>query len=154
MRVVDEEGNQLGLLKLDEALRQAQAAGLDLVEVAPQAKPPVAKIMDYSKFKYEQEKKEREARKKQHVIHLKEVKFGPKIEEHDYRFKLNHVEEFLKRGDKVKVTMLFKGRQMMHVDLGRKVLNRISTDIAAVGEIEEAPRMEGHLLGMVIGPKK
>lgn len=154
LRVVDEGGKQLGAMPVDEALRLAQEAGLDLVEVAPQANPPVARIMDYSKYKYEQEKKEREAKKKQHVIHIKEIKIGPKIEEHDYQVKLHHAERFLKRGDKTKVSMRFRGRQMAHVDLGRKVLDRFASDVSAFGELEMEPRLEGRIMIMVIKPKK
>ncbi len=154
MRVVDENGKQCGVVPLDQALKMATDMGLDLVEVAPQLKPPVARIMDYSKYKYEQEKKEREAKKKQHVIHLKEIKIGPKIEEHDYQVKLHHAEKFLKRGDKTKVTMRFRGRQMAHIDLGRKVLDRFSGDVAAFGELEMGPKLEGRVMAMVIKPKK
>lgn len=153
MRVIDEEGNQLGVMSAQDALKKAQEAGLDLIEVAPQAVPPVARIMDFSRFKYDQEKKEKEAHKKQRVIHIKEVRFGPKIGEHDYQFKLRNVEDFLKRGDKVKITMMFRGREMAHVDIGRKVLDRLSSDISAVGEIEEPPRLEGRFINMVIKAK-
>ncbi|MBI4974528.1 MAG: translation initiation factor IF-3 [Candidatus Omnitrophica bacterium] len=153
IRVVGENGEQLGVLPTQEALKRAEEAGLDLVEVAPTAAPPVCRIMDYSKYKYEQEKKEKEAHKKQKVIHLKEVRFGPKIGEHDYQFKLRNLEEFLKRGDKVKVTMMFRGREMAHIDLGRKVLDRLSSDISAIGEIEESPKLEGRFLNMVIRAK-
>lgn len=151
---MDDQGNQVGVLELQEALRRAQEAGLDLVEVAPEAKPPVARIMDYSRFKYEQEKKEREARKKQHTIHIKEVKVGPKIEDHDYKVKLNQVEKFLTRGDKVKVTMMFRGREMMHMDLGKSVINRLATDAAAFGEVEFEPKLEGRILILALRPKK
>lgn len=154
MRVVDEEGRQVGVLPVYEAIKRAQEVGLDLVEVAPDANPPVARIMDFSKFKYEQEKKEREAKKKQHVIHTKEIKMGPKIEAHDYQFKMKHIEDFLKRGDKVKVTMMFRGREMMHVDIGRNVLNKLASDLSAVGELETGPTMEGRIMGMVFRPKK
>jgi translation initiation factor IF-3 len=154
LRVVDEDGKQRGVVAIDEALKMAMEAGLDLVEVAPQLKPPVARIMDYSKYKYEQEKKEREAKKRQHVIHIKEIKIGPKIEEHDYQVKLHHAEKFLKRGDKTKVTMRFRGRQMVHIDLGRKVLDRLSGDVAAFGELEMEPKLEGRVMTMVIKPKK
>ncbi len=154
LRVVDEDGKQSGVVALEEALKMATDAGLDLVEVAPQLKPPVARIMDYSKYKYEQEKKEREAKKKQHVTHVKEIKIGPKIEEHDYQVKLHHAEKFLKRGDKTKVTMRFRGRQMAHIDLGRKVLDRFSGDVAAFGELEMEPKLEGRVLTMVIKAKK
>lgn len=141
-------------MAVHDALRRAQDAGLDLVEVAPQSKPPVARIMDYSKYKYEQEKKEREARKKQHVTHVKEIRFRPKIEEHDYQVKLHHTEKFLKRGDKVKVSMLFRGRQMRHMDLGRNILNRFASDIAAIGELEFGPKLEGRIMTMVVRSKK
>lgn len=136
-----------------EALKLAEEAGLDLVEVAPTATPPVCRIMDYAKYKYEQEKREKEARKKQRVIHIKEVRLSPKIGEHDYQFKLKNLEEFLKRGDKVKVTMMFKGREMAHMDLGRKILDRLSSDISSIGEIEESPRLEGRIITMVIRSK-
>ena len=136
-----------------EALTRAEGAGLDLVEVAPTAVPPVCRIMDYSKYKYEQEKREKEARKKQKIVHLKEIRLSPKIGEHDYQFKLRNLEDFLKRGDKVKITMMFKGREMAHVDLGRKILDRLSSDISQVGEIEEPPRQEGRFINMVIRAK-
>jgi len=154
LRVVDENGQQVGIMTSDEALRRAEEAGLDLVEVAPQAKPPVARIMDYSKFKYEQEKKDREARKKQHVIHVKEIRIKPKIEEHDYQVKKNAIDKFLKRGDKVKISMMFKGRQIAHVDLGQNVLNRVAKDMAAIGELEFGPKMTGRTMLMVLAPKK
>lgn len=153
MRVVGEAGEQLGVMAVPDAIKRAEEAGLDLVEVAPTAVPPVCRIIDYSKYKYEQEKREKEARKKQRVIHIKEVRMGPKIGEHDYQFKLHNLEDFLKRGDKVKVTMMFKGREMSHIDLGRRILDRLASDISAVGEIEEAPRLEGRIIGMVIRAK-
>lgn len=140
-------------MSTQDALKKSEEAGLDLVEVAPTVAPPVCRIIDYSRYKYEQEKREKEARKKQRVIHIKEVRMGPKIGEHDYQFKLRNLEDFLKRGDKVKVTMMFRGREMAHVDLGRKILDRLSSDISAVGEIEEAPRMEGRIISMVIRAK-
>ena len=153
VRVVGENGEQLGVLATADALKRAEEAGLDLVEVAPTAVPPVCRIMDYSKYKYEQEKREKEARKKQKIVHLKEIRLGPKIGEHDYQFKLRNLEDFLKRGDKVKITMMFKGREMAHVDLGRKILERLSSDISQVGEIEEPPRQEGRFINMVIRAK-
>lgn len=152
-RVVGAEGEQLGILPVQDAQKLADEVGLDLVEVAPTAVPPVCRIMDYSKYKYEQEKSEKEARKKQKVIHLKEVRLSPKIGEHDYQFKLNNLKEFLKRGDKAKVTMMFKGREMTHMDLGRKILDRLAGDISAVGEIEESPRLEGRIIMMIIRAK-
>ena len=153
VRVVGEDGAQLGVMSVPDALKRAESAGLDLVEVAPQAAPPVCRIIDYSKYKYEQEKKEKEARKKQKVVHIKEIRLGPKIGEHDYQFKLHNLEEFLKRGDKVKVTMRFRGREMAHVDLGRKILDRLASDISSVGEIEEPPSMFANFLNMVIRAK-
>jgi translation initiation factor IF-3 len=152
-RVVGAEGEQLGILQVQDAQKLAEEAGLDLVEVASTAVPPVCRIMDYSKYKYEQEKSEKEARKKQKVIHLKEVRLSPKIGEHDYQFKLKNLQEFLKRGDKAKVTMMFKGREMAHMDLGRKILDRLAGDISAVGEIEESPRLEGRIIMMIIRAK-
>lgn len=140
-------------MAIQDALKKAEEAGLDLVEIAPSAAPPVCRIMDYSRFKYEQEKKEKEAHKKQKVIHIKEIRFGPKIGEHDYQFKKRNLEDFLKRGDKVKITMMFRGREMAHVDLGRKVLDRLASDISALGEIEEQPRLEGRFINMVIRAK-
>jgi translation initiation factor IF-3 len=154
VRVIGEAGDQLGVLTTPEALKRSEEAGLDLVEIAPSANPPVCRIMDYSKYKYEQEKKEKEAHKKQKIVHIKEVRFGPKIGEHDYQFKLRNLEDFLKRGDKVKITMMFRGREMAHVDIGRKVFDRLAADISAVGEIEEAPRMEGRFLNMVVRAKQ
>ncbi len=153
VRVVGEAGEQLGVLATPDALKRAEEAGFDLVEVAPTAVPPVCRIMDYSKYKYEQEKREKEARKKQKVVHLKEIRLSPKIGEHDYQFKLRNLEDFLKRGDKVKITMMFKGREMTHIDLGRKILDRLSSDISQVGEIEEPPRQEGRFINMVIRAK-
>ena len=153
VRVVGEAGEQLGVLATPEALKRAEEAGLDLVEVASTATPPVCRIMDYSKYKYEQEKREKEARKKQKIVHLKEIRLSPKIGEHDYQFKLRNLEDFLKRGDKVKITMMFKGREMAHVDLGRKILDRLSSDISQVGEIEEPARQEGRFINMVIRAK-
>lgn len=153
VRVIGEAGEQLGVLTTQDAIKRAEEAGLDLVEVAPTAVPPVCRIIDYSKYKYEQEKREKEARKKQRVIHIKEVRMGPKIGEHDYQFKLRNLEDFLKRGDKVKVTMMFRGREMAHVDIGRKIFDRLASDISAMGEIEESPRLEGRIIGMVIKAK-
>jgi translation initiation factor IF-3 len=153
VRVIGDSGEQLGVMTVQEALKRAEEAGFDLVEVAPTAAPPVCRIIDYSRYKYEQEKREKEARKKQKVVHIKELRLGPKIGEHDYQFKLRYLEDFLKRGDKVKVTMMFRGREMAHIDLGRKILDRLASDISAIGEIEEAPRLEGRIIGMVIRAK-
>ncbi|MBL7155837.1 MAG: translation initiation factor IF-3 [Candidatus Omnitrophica bacterium] len=153
VRLIGEDGKQFGVVNINDALRIAEEAGFDLVEVAPNVNPPVCRIMDYSKFKYEQEKREREAKKKQHIVHLKELKFGPKIEEHDYQVKLHHLEKFIKRGDKVKITMRFRGREMQHIELGRKVLDRLVKDISALGEVEKSPSLEGRIMTMSINPK-
>ncbi|MFH1594706.1 MAG: translation initiation factor IF-3 [Candidatus Omnitrophota bacterium] len=153
VRLVGEDGKQSGVVDTRDALKMAEDVGLDLVEVAPNVTPPVCRIMDYSKFKYEQEKREREAKKKQHVTHLKELKIGPKIEEHDYRVKLHHLEKFLKRGDKVKISMRFRGRQMAHVDLGRSILDKLIKDAALFGEAERAPVLDGRMMTMVFTPK-
>jgi len=153
VRVIGENGDQLGVMQVQDALKKAAEAGLDLVEIAPSANPPVCRIMDYSKYKYEQEKKEKEAHKKQRIVHLKEIRFGPKIGEHDYQFKLRYLKDFLNRGDKVKVTMMFRGREMAHIDLGRKILDRVASDISAIGEIEESPSLEGRFLNMVVRAK-
>jgi len=135
-------------------MKVAEEAGLDLVEVAPNVSPPVCKVMDFSRFKYEQEKRERESKKKQHVVHFKELKFGPKIEEHDYQVKFHHLERFLKRGDKVKISLRFRGRQMQHIDRGRNVLDRLMRDAAQIGEAEMLPKLDGRIMTMVFGPKK
>jgi len=141
------------VVDLRDALLKAQDIGLDLVEVAPSVTPPVCRIMDYSKFKYEQEKKEREAKKKQHVTHLKELKIGPLIGEHDYKVKFNHLERFIKRGDKVKITMRFRGRQMEHVDIGRGLLNRLMQEAQDIADVELTPKMDGKVLSMAFKPK-
>ena len=151
--MIADNGDQLGVLGIQDALKKAEEAGLDLVEIAPTAVPPVCRIMDHSKYKYEQEKKEKEAKKKQKVVHIKEIRMGPKIGEHDYQFKLRHLTDFLKKGDKVKVTMIFRGREMAHIDLGRKILDRLASDISALGEIEEQPRLEGRFINMIIRAK-
>ena len=150
--MIDADGNQAGVVAIAEALRMAKEAELDLVEVANQASPPVCRIMDFSKFKYDQAKKEKEARKKQKVIHLKEIKFHPFIEENDYMVKFHSLERFLKQGDKAKITMLFRGREMNYIATGKKVLERLSQDIAPLGEVEKAPYMEGRMITMIIMP--
>ena len=151
--MIDQDGNPAGVVAIDQALRLAKEAELDLVEVAAQASPPVCRIMDFSKFKYDQAKKEKEARKKQKVIHLKEIKFHPFIDENDYKVKLHNLEKFLKHGDKAKITMVFRGREMNYILTGRKVLERLAQDIAAIGEVEKAPYMEGRMITMIIMPK-
>ncbi len=143
----------LGVMSVQEGVKRAQEAGLDLVEVAPGANPPVARIIDFSRYKYDQEKKEKEARKKQHVVHIKELRFGPKIGDHDYQVKMDFLQDFLKRGDKVKITMMFRGREMAHIDLGRKIMDRIASDISTIGEVEQSPGLEGRFMNMVVRPK-
>ena len=130
----------------------AEAAGLDLVEISPNANPPVCKIMDYGKYKYEQQKRESEARKKQKVIEVKEVKFRPNTDTHDYEVKMRNVFKFLENGDKVKITLRFRGREMAHQDLGRELLNRVAADVKDIGKVENMPKMEGRQMIMIIGP--
>lgn len=151
--VIAEDGTQLGVMSPEEGLKLAQQAGLDLVEVAPMARPPVCRIMDFSKYKYEQEKKEKEARKKQHAMHIKEIRLKPKIGDHDYLVKLGFIKKFLERKDKVKVTLVFRGREMAHPELGNRVLERLMADIAAFGQVEKPPLKEGRFVVTVIGPK-
>ena len=153
MRVVTAEGEQLGVLPIEEALAAAQDRGLDLVEVAPMARPPVVKIMDYGKFKFEEAKAARAAKKKQHVIQLKEVKYRPGIDDHDFDFKTRHAREFLAEGNKVKVTMMYRGRQLAHPELGRAVLDRVAAILADIGKIEFEPKLEGRNMTMIIAPK-
>ncbi|UCB57832.1 MAG: translation initiation factor IF-3 [Candidatus Omnitrophota bacterium] len=153
IRLIGKNGEQLGVTSVEEGLRQAQEDGLDLVEVAPQAKPSVCRIMDYSKYKYEQEKKEKLAKKHQKKIRVKEIKLGPKIEEHDYQVKLKHTERFLSRGDKVKVTLRFRGREMAHQEMGRRLVDKFIKDIAGVGQVERGPITEGRFINTVFAPK-
>jgi translation initiation factor IF-3 len=151
---VGADGQQIGVVDTREALRQAQQMDLDLVEVAPQADPPVARIMDYGKFKYERDVKQKEARKKQSRTGLKEIKFRPKIDRHDYATKKGHVERFLAAGNKVKITIMFRGREMAHTELGRKILDRLVADLADTVVVESVPKQEGRNMIMVISPNK
>ncbi len=153
VRLIDAEGNQVGVVPTLQALNTARESQLDLVEVAPGVKPPVCKIMDYSRFKYEQEKKDREARKKQRIVHLKEIKMSSKIQEHDYQTKMGHLRRFLERKDRAKVTMFFRGREMAHVDVGRKILDRLINDLADIAEPEGRAKMEGKILMLKLVPK-
>ena len=152
VRVIDPDGKQLGILPLYEALRTATTLELDLVEVSPKAEPPVCRIMDYGKFKYQQRKKDQEAKKKQAVIHLKEVKMRPKTEPHDFEFKVRHIERFLKEGNKIKVTMVFRGREMAHTDIGKNLLIRVVEAIKEWGKVEQDPRFEGRNCVMLLTP--
>ena len=154
VRLVDEEGNMVGVVGIGEALRRADEAGLDLVEIAPGATPPVCKILDLGKFKYESQKKANAARKKQRVIEVKEIKMRPSIDPNDYNIKMRKVQNFLEEGDKVKLTMRFRGREMAHQDLALKLLERVRDDVGTLAKIEQMPRMEGRQMVMVMAPTK
>jgi translation initiation factor IF-3 len=153
VRVISPEGEQLGILPIEEALALAQERDLDLVEVAPNERPPVCRIMDYGKYKYQQAKRSQEAKKRQKVIQTKEIKMRPKTEEHDYQFKARHAHRFLEEGNKVKVTLLFRGREMDHTELGQRLLDRIMTDCKDVSTVEQHPRMEGQTLSLILAPR-
>jgi translation initiation factor IF-3 len=153
VRVISPEGEQLGILPIEEALALAQERELDLVEVAPNERPPVCRIMDYGKYKYQQSKRSQEAKKRQKVIQIKEIKMRPKTEEHDYLFKMRHAHRFLEEGNKVKVTLLFRGREMDHIDLGQRLLDRMLTDCKEVSTVEQHPRMEGQTLSLILAPR-
>lgn len=152
MRVIGPNGEQLGILAIDQALRIAQEDGFDLVEVSPLAKPPVCKIMDYGKFKYTEKKKQSEAKKKQVVVQLKEVKLRPRTEEHDYDVKIKKIREFLEEANKARVTVMFRGREITHRELGQRVLERVINDLKETAVIEAAPRMEGRQMFMILAP--
>jgi translation initiation factor IF-3 len=154
VRVISPEGEQLGILPVDRALQIAEEQGLDLVEVAPMARPPVCRIMDYGRFRYEEQRKERDARKKQHHVQLKEVKMRPGIEDHDFDFKVKHARRFLEEGNKVKLTMMFRGRQLAYPEIGKQVLSRAAEVVADVGKVESEPRLEARAMSMVIAPLK
>lgn len=152
--MVGTEGEQLGIVKLHEALRQAEEADLDLVEIAPMAQPPVCKIMDYGKFKYQESKRLHEAKLKQKQVQIKEVKFRPGTDEGDYQIKLRNLTRFLLDGDKTKVTLRFRGREMAHQEIGMEQLRRVSSDLAEIAVVEQFPKMEGRQLVMMLAPKK
>ncbi len=152
MRCIGPAGEQLGILTIEQALRMAQENGFDLVEVSPLAKPPVCKIMDYGKFKYTEKKKQSEAKKNQVVVQLKEVKFRPRTEEHDYETKIRKIREFLEESNKARVTVMFRGRELSHRELGTKVLERIVNDLKEVAVIESSARMEGRQMFMILAP--
>lgn len=154
IRVIDEDGAQLGILATQDALSIAREKGMDLVEVAPNADPPVCRIMDYGKFKYQQQKRQQEAKKNQTVIQIKEVKFRPKTDEHDYQTKLRHIRKFLENGDRCKVTVFFRGREIVHKDRGATVLERVVADVADLAKVEQAAMAEGRTLTMMMAPTK
>jgi translation initiation factor IF-3 len=153
VRLVGPDGSQLGVVSIQNALDIANQHELDLVEVAPQANPPVCRVIDFSKFKYDQEKKEREAKKHQRQSRLKEIRLKPNIDDHDYQVKVKHAVGFLKKKDKVKVSLFFRGRQMEHLDLGRKILDRFIIDVQNDGQIEKEPVLEGRVISFMVAPK-
>ncbi|MBN2564301.1 MAG: translation initiation factor IF-3 [Candidatus Eisenbacteria bacterium] len=153
VRVIDDDGSQVGVIPTSEALAMAEERGLDLVEVSPKARPPVCKIMDYGKYMYQLNKRAKEAKKRQHVTVVKEIKMRPKIEPHDYDFKLRHAREFLGEGDKVKCTVIFRGRELAHKELGRKLMERAIEDLSDAASVEVPIRSEGRSMIMVLAPK-
>lgn len=154
VRLIQDDGEQIGIVSIDEARQRAEDRGMDLVEVAPDARPPVVKMMDFGKFRYEQQRAAREARKKQHTAQVKEVKFRPGIEDHDYEFKTRHARRFLEEGNKVKLTMMFRGRQVTHPELGLQILARVTEDLQDVGVAESQPSFEGRIMSMMLAPAK
>jgi len=153
VRVIESDGKQLGVLPVKEAIKIAEERGLDLVEVAPNSQPPVCRIMNYGKYKYQQSKRTQEARKHQTVIRIKEVKVRPRTEEHDFQFKLRHVKRFLDEGNKVKISILFRGREIAHPEFGKELLNRFIEGVKDVIVIEQSPRLEGRNMVMILAPK-
>ena len=151
VRVIGEDGAQLGVMAPPDALRLAKEKGLDLVGVAPQTSPPVCRIMDFNKFRYDEQRREREAKKKHHIAKLKEVKFKPHIEEHDYQVKLGMLKRFLMRGDQAKVTMVYRGRELAHTELGRRILDRLVEDLKSISKVERSPMLDGRFMTMVFG---
>ncbi len=154
VRLIGEDGAQLGIVSLREALLKAEDADLDLVEIAPQAQPPVCKIMDYGKYKYHEQKKQHEARLKQKQIQIKEIKFRPRTDDADYQVKLRNLIRFLTEGDKAKVTLRFRGREMAHQEFGLQLLKRVEADLAEYASVEQYPKLEGRQMVMVLTPKK
>jgi translation initiation factor IF-3 len=153
VRVIDAEGENRGVISIEEALELAADSGLDLVEISPNADPPVCKVMDYGKYKYEAQKKKNEAKKKQKVIEVKEIKMRPNIDQHDYDVKMRAINRFLEDGDKVKVTLRFRGREMAHQDLGLQLLNRVRDDLEELAKVEQMPKLEGRQMIMVVAPR-
>ncbi|OFC39255.1 translation initiation factor IF-3 [Acidithiobacillus caldus] len=154
VRLIGVEGDQLGIVSLFEALAAAESADLDLVEIAPQANPPVCRIMDYGKYRFQESKRQHEARRKQKQSQVKEIKFRPRTDDADYQIKLRNIVRFLEDGDRVKITLRFRGREMTHPELGMEVLNRVEKDLLEMGVVEQRPRMEGRQMVMVIAPRK
>jgi translation initiation factor IF-3 len=154
VRVIGADGSQLGIMTPEQALRAAQESALDLVEVSPESNPPVCRILDYGKYRYQMNKKAQDARKRQRIIQVKEVKFRPKTDEHDYEFKKNNIIRFLTKGKKVKATVIFRGRENVHRDIGYRILSRIRKEVQEYGLVESEPRQEGPFLDMILAPKK
>jgi translation initiation factor IF-3 len=154
VRLIDEDGSQIGVINTDDALRMAQDRDLDLVEVAPDSRPPVARLLDYSKYKYEQEQKAKAARKHQQQVNVREIKLRPKIADHDYATKRGHVERFLRQNNKVKVTIMFRGREQAHPERGRALLDRLYEDVGELAVIEQAPQQEGRNMHMMLAPSR
>jgi translation initiation factor IF-3 len=152
VRVISESGEQIGVLSLREALMKADEAGLDLVEISPAAKPPVVKIIDYGKFRYHQQKKEKDSKKAQVQIRVKEIKLKPNIDEHDFQTKLKHAREFILKGNKVRVSIMFRGREMLHIDIGEKVVDQFCVQLADIAILEAAPKMMGRTMSTVLAP--
>jgi translation initiation factor IF-3 len=152
--VIGDNGEQLGIMDTRDAIRKARESGLDLVEVAPQAQPPVCRIIDYGKFQYEQKKKAHEAKKKQVTITVKEVKFRPGTDDHDYNYRMKHCREWLAEGDKVRASIAFRGREMTHRELGAKILAKLMKDLSDIADVEVAPKMEGYQMFTILSPKK
>jgi len=153
VRLIDENGDNVGVVPIAEALARAVAAGLDLVEISPDARPPVTKVLDYGKFKYQEQKKAAEARKRQKIVEIKEIKMRPSIDDHDYDVKMRSMKRFFDDGDKVKVTLRFRGRELSHQELGWQVLQRVKADTEPVAKVESEPRMEGRQMVMVLAPR-
>lgn len=153
VRLIGPEGEQVGILPIGEALERARERGMDLVEVAPDSRPPVCRIMDFGKYKYELAKKDKVSKKRQHALQLKEMRYRPKIDDHDYDFKTRHVREFLEAGSKVRVFVMFRGREMTHQEFGRKILNRVKEDLEDIAQVDVAPKMEGYTMSMILSPK-
>jgi translation initiation factor IF-3 len=153
VRLIAADGSNVGVVPIRQALAMAEEANLDLVEISPDAAPPVAKILDYGKFKFQEQKRQAEARKKQKIIEIKEIKMRPMIDDHDYDVKMKAVKRFFDEGDKVKITLRFRGREMAHQELGHKLLNRVKADVAEIAKVESEPRFEGRQIVMVIAPK-
>ncbi len=152
VRVIDEDGSQIGVIPTSEALSMAYRRGLDLVEIQPNSRPPVVKIMDYGKYKYEQAKKAREAKKKQHTQTVKEMRFSAKISDHDYGYKMKHIREFLLNRDKVKASMRFRGREITHVELGKEIMEKLKRDTADIARVEQEPKLEGNTMILMLAP--